>query len=204
MGSAMAAVKELKNDDLDLDTDAVEPVKKKGGINKLLLPLGIGAILVLATGGVTFLLTGGFSSDDKMEIDVLEAGKTAAKKDGAKKDAAKKPDAKKGAPVNTAYLPLEPPFTVNFENEGYLRFLQISMEVLVRDPLVVDEIKKHMPVIRNNMIMLLSNQSYASLSSREGKEKLRTEALAEIQKTLKDKGIDSGVDAIYFTNFVMQ
>ena len=102
------------------------------------------------------------------------------------------------------YQALEPPFVVNFQDQSQVRFLQIAMEVSTRDPLVIAAVKTHMPVIRNNLVLLLSNQAYAGMSTREGKEKLRTDALAEIQKILTEQTGKPGVDAVYFTSFVMQ
>ena len=61
-----------------------------------------------------------------------------------------------------------------------------------------------MPVIRNNLIMLLSSQKQAEVSTRDGKEKLRADALAEIQKVLKEQTGETGAEAVYFTIFVMQ
>ena len=33
-----------------------------------------------------------------------------------------------------AYLKFDPPFVVNFENRGQMRFLQVSIEAMTRDP----------------------------------------------------------------------
>ena len=39
---------------------------------------------------------------------------------------------------------------------------------------------------------------------REGKEKLRADALAEIQKVMKAETGKPGVESVFFTSFVMQ
>ena len=44
----------------------------------------------------------------------------------------------------------------------------------------------------------------AELSSREGKEELQAEALASIQGILERETGIPGVEAVYFTSFVMQ
>ena len=48
------------------------------------------------------------------------------------------------------YLPIDPAFVVNFASQGKARFLQVTVEVMTRDPLMPDQVKLHMPVIRNN------------------------------------------------------
>jgi flagellar FliL protein len=52
--------------------------------------------------------------------------------------------------------------------------------------------------------MLFGNQDPDTLNTREGKETLRSEALAEIQKVMTEETGDVGVDSVFFTSFVMQ
>ena len=49
----------------------------------------------------------------------------------------------------------------------------------------------------------MSNRNYQSMMSREGKEKLRQEALTEVNAVQKKQGGDS-VDDLLFTTFVVQ
>jgi flagellar FliL protein len=42
------------------------------------------------------------------------------------------------------------------------------------------------------------------LNTREGKETLRNQTLAEIQKVMTEETGDAGVDSVFFTSFVMQ
>jgi len=69
---------------------------------------------------------------------------------------------------------------------------------------VEEQVKNHMPVIRNNLVLLFSSQTYDSVSTLEGKEALREEALTVIQKILEEETGDPGIEAVYFTSFVMQ
>ena len=102
------------------------------------------------------------------------------------------------------YVSLEPPFVVNFEEQGQLRFLQADIVVTVHEEAAMQAIKDHNPRIRNNIIMLLGNQRYETLSSKEGKENLRTAVLTEIRRVVKEVSGADGADAVYFTSFVMQ
>ncbi|MBN4079189.1 flagellar basal body-associated FliL family protein, partial [Beggiatoa alba] len=91
-----------------------------------------------------------------------------------------------------------------FASQGKARFLQITVEVMTRDVTVPDKVKLHMPVIRNNLMLLFSDQSYDSVSTLEGKESLREEALEVVQQILEEETGDPGIEAVYFTSFVMQ
>ena len=61
-----------------------------------------------------------------------------------------------------------------------------------------------MPAIRNNLVLLFSSQSYERVSTLEGKEALREEALGVVQEVLEQETGDPGVEAVYFTSLVMQ
>ncbi len=101
------------------------------------------------------------------------------------------------------FYPIDPPLVVNFEDGSAVRFLQISMEVMAKDQKGIDSVQKNIPLIRNNLLLLMSNRDYQSLMSREGKEKLRQEALAEVRAVQKKQGGDD-IEDLLFTSFVVQ
>jgi flagellar FliL protein len=123
----------------------------------------------------------------------------------ATKDVKGKPGKKKVPAAEPVYVSLDPPFVVNFESNGLVRFLQVTVQAMSRDPAMVDLIKRHDPVIRNGLLMLFSGQDYETLSTRDGKEQLRKAALAEIRKAIAAEGGKAErIEAVYFTSFVMQ
>ena len=53
--------------------------------------------------------------------------------------------------------------------------------------------------------MLLGNQHYDTISTREGKEKLQAQSLEAVRAVVKSAGGEAAkVEALYFTAFVMQ
>jgi flagellar protein FliL len=118
------------------------------------------------------------------------------------------PKGDRAQPVPTGpaiYVALDPPFVTNFEAEQLVRFLQLSVQVMTRDQGTADLIKANDPVIRNDLLLLFSNQKYADISTREGKERLRAQALATVRKAVgANGGKPERVEALYFTSFVMQ
>jgi flagellar FliL protein len=102
------------------------------------------------------------------------------------------------------YVGLEPPFVVNFEVERELHFLQTSLVVMVHDQAAADMIQRHLPRIRNNVIMLLAGETFARISTAEGRQRLRTQLLEEVNSVLRDVSNGTSADAVYITNFVMQ
>lgn len=104
------------------------------------------------------------------------------------------------------YLPLEPPFVVNFTHRGTLRYLQVSLELMYPEQDMIDQINAKMPAVRNALILLFSNQSYELLSSYEGKEELRQSILLAVNDVIGVKEAEGETlpGKAYFTNFVMQ
>ena len=102
------------------------------------------------------------------------------------------------------YLDLEPAFIVNFEHKDTLRYLQANFSVMARDQAVLDKVTLHMPAIRDRILILLSNKTYAELSGKARKEKLRLEILLEIRKIIGTSDTGHSVENIYITGYVMQ
>lgn len=118
------------------------------------------------------------------------------------KTAAAAPPPPSGPPL---YVPLDPPFVANFQGDQQVRFLQVTAQIMTHDPKTVEALKGADPIIRNDLLLLFSNQKAADLASNEGKEKLRAAALEAVRKVLAaNDGKPEKVDAVLFTTFVMQ
>ncbi|MBL8258792.1 MAG: flagellar basal body-associated FliL family protein [Candidatus Competibacteraceae bacterium] len=179
--------------------EAKTPAKKGGGFKKILL-IVVGALVLIggAVGGTLFF-TGALHKPAEAASEHKPAAKASAKSGGG--------HGAEAAPATgqlAIYQPLDPPFIINFEDQGILRYLQIGLSVMSRDKVVIDAVNNNMPQIRNNLILLFGNQKVETLSSNEGKEKLRALALEQVQTVLNQEIGEPGIEAIYYTAFVMQ
>ena len=182
----------------DAADDAPPPAPKKSGGFMGTLVNGIG-IFVLTLGAV---VVGGSINAKLHPLPDLQLDKDGKIKAIASEGAAGhggEGDAGKGA----VYYAIDPPLVVNFEEGSAVRFLQITMELMAHDQKAIDSVQKNIPLIRNNLLLLMSNRNYQTLMSREGKEKLRQEALTEIQAVQKKEG-GLDIDDVLFTSFVVQ
>ncbi|MCP5327984.1 MAG: flagellar basal body-associated FliL family protein [Steroidobacteraceae bacterium] len=103
------------------------------------------------------------------------------------------------------FLPLDPPFVVNFSGQQTVRFLQIEVRLASREPRTIELMRANEPVIRNDLLLLFGQQQASELATREGKEKLRAAALEQVRKIVKaEAGSPESIDNVYFTSFVMQ
>jgi flagellar FliL protein len=175
---------------------AGSPAKKSGGMMGTLVN-GVG-IFVLTLGAV---VAGGFVNaklHPAPDYKITDGKATAIAPAGGGGGG----HGEEGAKTDNYYA-IDPPLVVNFEDGAAVRFLQISMEAMSKDQKAIDAVTKNVPLIRNNLLLLMSNRDYQSLMSREGKEKLRQEALAEI-KNIAKKDESPPIDDLLFTSFVVQ
>lgn len=168
--------------------DAAAPAA--GGKSKLKIIILIVVGLILAIGisvGATWFFL--HSSAPKPADPAAEAAANAAKAN------VKQP---------AIYEPMAPAFVVNFNQNGRQRYMQVSMTLMARDQAALDELKVHMPVIRNNLVMLFSGQSFDTLATPIGEEMLRQKALASVQEVAQKETGKLVVEQLLFTNFVLQ
>jgi len=81
------------------------------------------------------------------------------------------------------FLPLEN-MVVNLADTGGDRFAQIGITLELQDEKTATSVKQYMPSIRNGVLMLVSQRTADELLSREGKEKLAADILAEVARPL--------------------
>ncbi|MGH1372056.1 MAG: flagellar basal body-associated FliL family protein [Cellvibrionaceae bacterium] len=102
------------------------------------------------------------------------------------------------------YIPLKPPFVVNYGGVGRLRYLKAELSVRVASSVGANSIRHHMPYIRNQLILLFSKQTEQTLDTQEGKEMLRQEALQAIHGILEEEDGESELVDVYFNQLVLQ
>jgi len=110
------------------------------------------------------------------------------------------------AMANLIYYWLGPSFVSNYDGAGRLKYLKTDISVRM-EPGTAAMIDRHLPYLRNRMVVLLAAQIEENLTSTEGKESLRLQALGEIREALdflEGPGSGERVMNIYFTGFVIQ
>ncbi|MCW9023621.1 MAG: flagellar basal body-associated FliL family protein [Gammaproteobacteria bacterium] len=108
------------------------------------------------------------------------------------------------APAKSLYLSLKPAFVVNVTEGSRVRHMQIQLQVKYTQPEIEGYLVQHDPAIRHEMVMLFSGMPVSEVKTVSGKQKMMAEALAAIQKVLLDNINNTGVDAVYFTDLVIQ
>jgi len=210
----------VEEKELDLDTTKQAPDKKKNGKLILLVVL----IMLVLSGSIVGALYyfNNQATESEEETDQAETAKPA-------KDSTPPPPQNKPA----LYVAIQPALVANFEVQTAASYLQIDMSLMARDQHVLDVAKEHMPVIRNNVLMIMSAQKYEVVTTRAGKEQLRQSILEAVQQVVatgmhgagdkhkendkekpktKDKAQAkskepepvANIESVYFTSFIIQ
>lgn len=175
------------------DEQTAEAAASGGGMMKIILLVNAVLLLIAVAVGLTWFLMSGDKEESSAQEDseVLE--------DSGSEEPKKKVST--GTPI---YIPLNPAFVVNFENQDQVSFLQVDIQVMTFDPKVEEALKVHNPAVRNELLLLLGGKQYHEINTREGKRDLSQEAIKAIRQVLDDVGSPSSIEALYFTSFVMQ
>lgn len=110
------------------------------------------------------------------------------------------------AMANLTYFGLGASFVTNYDGAGRLKYLKADIYLGV-EPGTAPLIDKHLPYLRNKIVVLLASQIEENLTSTQGKELLRLQALGEIRTSLdflEGPGNGDRVTNLYFTGFVVQ
>lgn len=193
------------------ETPAATPKKKKSGKKKLLLIL---LTLLIVGGGGT---AGGLYAMGRLSLGGSTGGHEEAASDlpqlvvreGVSEQAAERARARarRGSPdprvFQSTYIPIEQPFTSNLR--GGEAFVQIGLGVSTYygEP-VVEHLETHRMAVRSAILMTLSEQDPAVITTFQGKQALKQALKNAINEALTIREGFGGIDDVYFTSFVTQ
>ncbi|MFJ5444749.1 flagellar basal body-associated protein FliL [Methylobacillus methanolivorans] len=159
-------------------TKEVQPQKSKKG----LILIAVGAVLVLALGGGAAYWY--FSQKSHGEHEA-------------------KPKEEKVEVKDPVFVKLET-FTVNLQPDPDAQYLQVDLTVQVEDQAQADSITKHMPSVRNRLLMLLSGKKPSELLTSEGKQALTKEIINQLSQPFTKGAKPLVINDVFFTSFVIQ
>jgi flagellar FliL protein len=93
------------------------------------------------------------------------------------------------AETGVKYIEMTPKFTVNLAEPK--KYLLINVQLLVEGPKTIEAVKKHMPALKHELIMLFSGRPSADLQTMEQREALRQETNTLIRETLEKMEADN-------------
>jgi flagellar FliL protein len=102
------------------------------------------------------------------------------------------------------YFDIEKPFIVQFPKGAGARLLQVSISIQVKNEAFIEDLKKHQPMLRNNLLMIINDSNPAELKTRQGKEVLKKKMLEEVNSIMSKMSKENYIENLFFTSLVMQ
>ncbi len=160
--------------------------------SKILIIIIIVLLLVIAGGGAAFFMLGG--SDSAEQGKAVEQTEQGQGENEAKDQSSKE----------SLYYELEQPLRVNFPKGSSANLIEVKLAFLVENEEAEEALKKHEPMIVNNLLMAISATGADKLKLSEGKNELRNLMLEETGKVMEKMTGKNSVREVFFTAFVMQ
>lgn len=170
-----------------VSTEAVEAPAK--GSKKKLMMIIIAAVLLIGGGAAAWILTQG---KDTSKSD--ESGSSEAK---AETPAQKKAAA---API---FMTLET-FTVNLVPDPGEQYLQTDISLQLTEASQEAVIKQFMPLVKAQVLMVLSSKRSSEISDIDGKNKLSKEIADTVNIMLPGGEAAPAISGVFFTSFIIQ
>jgi len=157
--------------------------KKKSPKKLIIIIVAVAILLAMSGGAAYFFMKGDSAKGEKVEhVD----------KDGS------------AVPAENFYFDMSKPIVVDFPKGSTAKHGRITVSMLVEGTETIDVLTKNEPMIRNNLLMLMSAQESSALNTREGKDMLRQLMLDAVTAVLVKMAGKGKVNEIFFTSFVMQ
>lgn len=150
--------------------------------------IGVGSLLlVVATVGGTLFMSGAFN-------------------DSANDPAAMSPEVGAAVAENAPifYHNVQPEFVINFNRKERPRALMVEISISSHDEKALDTLDSHSPELRNNLLLLMTENNGSTLSTADGKNALRESVKIALNDLLVKHGKSEAVEDIFFTRFVLQ
>ena len=165
-----------------------EPAEKGGGKSKLIIIIAAVVLLLGAGGGAAYYFL--VVKPHKLELEKK-------KEEESKAAALIKPvpdEAKIGPMVEIKE------FVVNIIGEEATHYVKASLTLEMDKDAAIQEVGKRMPQIRDAILLLISNKTFAELQDSQGKNQVKAELKTKINSFLKTGSVNN----IYLTDFVVQ
>ena len=161
---------------------------QKGGDKKMLIMIIAAVVLLLAAGGSAYYFLVVKPHNEQEQKKKAEESKAAA--------------LIKPVPEETKIGPMVEikEFVVNIIGEDATHYVKASLSLELDKDATIDEVGKRMPQIRDAVLLLISNKTFAELQDIQGKNQVKAELRSKINSFLKTGSVNN----IYLTDFVVQ
>ncbi|MDA8427989.1 MAG: flagellar basal body-associated FliL family protein [Geobacteraceae bacterium] len=181
------------------DDQGAAETEDGGGNKKKFIIIGAAVAVAIILGVVVFLMMGKGGKKEGAKDEAKTEAKAEGKAEGGGHGAEGGAHGGAAAGAASTVYPLEP-FIVNIYDGQELRYLKVKVELEMANPAVKPELDARLAPIRDAVLVLLSTKTLQEIQDIQGKNQLKEEILAAINKNIPPGKIAK----VYFTDFVVQ
>lgn len=144
---------------------------------------------------------------------LFSAGRTAMAQEDAQEDATSGESTEEGSSegmvddlvqADVRYVRIHPPFILNFQARGALRYLKTEIGLQVNGDESVQAVEENLPLLKSNLVLFLSAQDEISITSPEGKFEMREKALDMLQAVIVEERPSAEILEVLFVNYFVE
>ena len=114
-------------------------------------------------------------------------------------------DGEEAVKVDSVYISLGAPLVLNLSSQRSRNtYLQLTADLLVKDSGSEEIITTHIPAIRHQLIVLLSEQPAQDMKSPSKREEVRKTATTKIQEIIVELSDNEDIGDVLFSSFLVQ
>lgn len=102
------------------------------------------------------------------------------------------------------YTEFDPSFTVNIPGENGTHYLDLTLSALSFDRDSYAILREYRPLLRNKLLLTISNRQFEELLDSDGREQLREDLHTAIDDIMLQAGQTIKVEKVFFTKFLLQ
>lgn len=104
-----------------------------------------------------------------------------------------------------SYVSLGKPMVLNLESKKKrIRFLQVSVDILVEDDDAKEAVTVHVPALRHKVIVLLSEQNVLDMKSPSKRNDIRKLITEQVQGLMDELSGNDDIEDVLFSSFLIQ
>lgn len=103
-----------------------------------------------------------------------------------------------------AYTEVKPSFVLNYGGPGRLKYLKADITLVTSSPVAEETVMHHMPLIRNELVSLLSRQTDEAVTTPVGQEQIRIDATQVVKELMQKEVGHPVIDDLLILNFIYQ
>ena len=102
------------------------------------------------------------------------------------------------------YVPLGQAIVVNLASENRPRFMQINAQAAVSSSAGANQVQTHLPVLRHEVIMMLSGKDWQDAQDVDTREQWREKLLERLRARMQELTDQPMIEALYFSDLIVQ